>query len=62
MGPGYVLQLLVIKKNHKIDNKSTTNDARENKNRLAIFRILEMFDVCLTNFKNNQILLDKICP
>ncbi len=33
----------------------------KNNNRFRILRILEMFDVCWTNFKNNQILLDKIC-
>jgi len=48
-------------KNHKIANNTTTSIAREkNKHRFEILRILEIFDACLTKFKNNQILLNKI--
>jgi hypothetical protein len=50
-----------LAKNHKIDRNSTTTIAREkNKRRYGIFKILEFFNVCLTKFKNNQILLNKI--
>jgi hypothetical protein len=42
-------------KNHKIANNSTTTKAREkNKRIFGILRILEIFDACLTQFKNNQ--------
>jgi hypothetical protein len=41
-------------KNHKIDKNSTTTKARKNKQVFEIIRILELFDVCLTKFKNNH--------
>jgi hypothetical protein len=48
-------------KNHKIANNSTTTKAREKLSTdLEDFRVLEFFDVCLTKFKNNKILLNKI--
>jgi len=45
-------------KNHRIANNSTTTKARE-KIRRGL-ESLEFFDVCLTKFKNNQILPNKI--
>ncbi len=62
-------------KNLKIGNTSTTSKAREkNKHRFGILRILKMFcpfismvlitvcgfDLCLTKFNNNQILVNKV--
>ncbi len=49
-------------KNHKISHNSIiTSKAREKNNlRFGILRILKMFMVCLTKFKNNKILLNKI--
>ncbi len=50
-----------LMKNHKIAINSTTAKARgKNKHLFGILGILEFFDVCLTKFKNNQILLNKI--
>ncbi len=50
-----------LEKNHNFDKKSTTPKAREKiKHRIRILRILEKNDVCLSKFKNNQILLNKI--
>jgi hypothetical protein len=45
-------------KNHRIADNSTTTKARE-KIRTDL-ESLEFFDVCLTKFKNNQILPNKI--
>jgi hypothetical protein len=49
-------------KNHKIVNNSTTAKAGEiNKCRFGILKMIEIFrHVCLTKFKNNKILLNKI--
>ncbi len=44
-------------KNHKIENKSTTTEARE-KYRFLILRILELFVVVFAKFKNDFILLN----
>ncbi len=50
-----------ISKNHEIANNSTTIEAKEkHKRRFGIFRVLELFDVCSTKLKNNQISFDKI--
>jgi hypothetical protein len=47
-------------KNNKIANNPTgTKATGKNKQRYKIFRVLKFYDVCLTNFKNNQILLNK---
>ncbi len=46
-------------KNHKVANSSTTIKARKNKYIFGILVIL-IFYVCLTKFKNNQILLNNI--
>jgi len=43
-------------KNRKIAKNSTTTKARKNKKSL----LLRFFDVCLTKFKKNQNLLNKI--
>jgi hypothetical protein len=43
-------------KNNKIAINSTTSKARE-KQRFKILSNLEIFDACLTEFKNKQILL-----
>jgi hypothetical protein len=45
-------------KNHKIAKNSTTTNAREKIS--TDLESLEFFHVCLTKFKNNQILLDQI--
>jgi hypothetical protein len=48
-------------KNHKIAHNSTTTKAGEkNKYMFGILRILEMFGVCSTKFKNYEILLNEI--
>ncbi len=48
-------------KNHKIANNSTTTKGIEkNNHRLRNLRILEIFGVCLTKFRNNKILLNEI--
>jgi hypothetical protein len=48
-------------KNHKTAKNLTTTNAREkNKNRFGILRILVIFYIYFTKFKNNQILLNKI--
>jgi hypothetical protein len=48
-------------KNHKIAKNLTTTQARENnKHRFGILRIVEIFNVYLTKFKSNHILLNKI--
>ncbi len=60
MGASYVLQLLFCKKNHKIPKNSKTT-AREKLNAdLESLEVQKNFDVCLTKFENNKILLDKI--
>ncbi len=45
-------------KYHKNTKNSTTTKGREKIS--ADLESLELFDVCLTKFKNNQILLNKI--
>jgi hypothetical protein len=45
-------------KNCRIENNSTTTNAREQI--ITDWESLEFFNVCLTKFKNNQILLMKI--
>jgi hypothetical protein len=45
-------------KNHKIADNSTTTKAGEKIT--TYLESLEFFDVCLTKFKNHQILLNKI--
>ncbi len=48
-------------KNHKISKNSSTTKAREKiSTDLESLEILEFFHACLTKFKNNQILLNKI--
>ncbi len=49
-------------KNHKTTNDSkTTENRKNNKHSIGIFRIFgKFFDVALTVFKNNNILLNKI--
>ena len=48
-------------KNHKIANNSTTAKAREKiSTNLELFKFWIKIYVCLTKFKNNQILLNKI--
>jgi hypothetical protein len=47
-----------LMKNHKIAGGLTTTEAREkNTHIFGILRILGIFEVCLTKFKNNQIFL-----
>jgi len=57
MGFRCVLQLYLVK-NPKIVHNSTTTKASEKIS--TYLESLEFFDVCLTKFKNNQILLNKI--
>jgi hypothetical protein len=46
-------------KNHKIVKNSTTAKAREKiSTDLESLELLQFFDVCLTKYKNNQILLN----
>jgi hypothetical protein len=60
MGPRYVFQLL-YNFNHKIANNSATLEAKEkNKRTFGTVKNLEKMDGCLTELKNNQILLNKI--
>jgi hypothetical protein len=48
-------------KNHIIANNSATTEAREKIGTdLESLEFSKFFDVCLTKFKNNQILLNKI--
>jgi hypothetical protein len=47
-----------LPKNQKIANNSTTTEARKNMRRYGIITILENFDVSLSKFKTNQILLN----
>jgi hypothetical protein len=50
-----------LAKNHKIDKNSTTTKAREKiSTDLESLEFQKFFDVCLTKFKNNLILLYKI--
>ncbi len=60
MGSIYALQLL-LSENHKIVNNPTTTKAIEKIS--ADFESLEFYknsDACLTKFKGNQILVNKI--
>jgi hypothetical protein len=57
MGPRYVLQLFKVK-NYKNAKNAKTTKAREKIS--TYLESLEFFDVCLSKFKNNQILLIKI--
>jgi hypothetical protein len=50
-----------VVKNHKIAKNSAMTKAGEKKHRFGILRILEFFDVRLTKFRSNKILLNKIC-
>jgi len=59
MGLRYVSQILLVK-NHKIVNNSTTTKAIEKISKDLKSVKLEVFDVCLTKFKNSQILLNNI--
>jgi len=52
-GPGYILQLL---SNEKSQNNSTMIDARKNRHRFGILKILEFFLCILTKEKDSQIL------
>ncbi len=54
MGLRYVSQILLVK-NHKIVNNSTTTKAIEKISKDLKSVKLEVFDVCLTKFKNSQI-------
>jgi hypothetical protein len=48
-------------KNNKIAKNSTTTKAREKiSTDLESLESYKIFDVCLTKFKNNQILINKI--
>jgi hypothetical protein len=48
-------------KNHKIAQNSTTTKAREKTSTdLESLEFYKFFDVCLTKFKNNKILLNKV--
>jgi len=50
-----------VEKNHKISNNATTTKAREEiSTEIEAVKYMKLFDVCLTQFKNNQILLYKI--
>jgi hypothetical protein len=50
-----------LEKNHRnADNSTTAKATEKTSSHFGIFRILDIFYVCLTEFKNNQILLDKI--
>jgi len=44
-------------KTFKIGHNPSTNEARKHKHTFGILRISKNFDVCLANFRNNQILL-----
>jgi len=46
-------------KNHKIASNSATTEAREKKHIFGILKIF-VFYICLTKFRNNRILLNKI--
>jgi hypothetical protein len=60
IGPRYVLQLLLVK-NHKVANNSATTKAREKiSTYLESVEFYKFFDACLTKFKSNLILLNKI--
>jgi hypothetical protein len=47
-------------KSHKIANISITTETRKKQAPFFICRILEIFDLCLTKFENNQILHFKL--
>jgi hypothetical protein len=50
-----------LEKNHRnADNSTTTKATEKISTHFGIFRILDILYVCLTEFKNNQILIDKI--
>jgi hypothetical protein len=58
--PDILCNFYVVKK-HKTSGNSKTTKAREKKEHIfGILRILDLFYVYLTNFKNNQILHNKI--
>ncbi len=49
-----------VGKNHNIANNSATTEAREKISAyLESFEFYKFFDVCLNNFENYQILLNK---
>jgi hypothetical protein len=60
MVPRYVLHFLFSETSQNCSQLSNHGIYRK-KHRFGILRILAIFDVCTTKFKNNQILLDKIC-
>jgi hypothetical protein len=47
-------------KNEKIAKNSKTTKAGKNRHSFRILRIFEFFDLCLSEFEKNQILLSKI--
>jgi hypothetical protein len=53
----YVLLLIWLK---KVDRIATNIEARKNRHRYRILRILDFFGEVSQKFKNNQILFDKI--
>ncbi len=58
MVPTNVLKLLLCEK-LSVKNTTTTKAREKNKHRFGILKILEIFDVHLIKFENNQILLNK---
>ncbi len=53
--------IFYLVKNHKIAKNETTTKAREKiSTDLESLKFEKFFEVCLTKFKNNQILLHKI--
>jgi hypothetical protein len=56
----YMFYNFYLMKNHKIAHNSTTTTARKTKHKFGILKILEIFEIYFTYFKNSQILLSKI--
>jgi hypothetical protein len=60
MVPRNALHLLYNEKPKNVKNSTTPKARGKNKHRFGIHKILEIFVVCLTKFKNINILLNKI--
>jgi hypothetical protein len=56
-----IFATFIFQENHKIADNTASTESRQKMNTdFESLEFLKFFDACLTSFKNNQILLNKI--
>ncbi len=60
MCPSYFFNFYSVKNCKIAYNSNTTETGEKNKDRFQIYRILDIFDACLTKFRDTQILIYKL--